>query len=67
MIKINKNRVIKYSDLTSLSKVFNVKLSRDEKYRFYGKKNNGKLPIIRRKDGGFLSSYHENQKSLDDF
>jgi hypothetical protein len=67
MININKKRVIKYRDLTALSKLFNVKITSYEKEEFYGRKSKKKIPIIRRKDGGFLSSYSKYQTSLDDY
>jgi len=66
MIKTHKNRVIKYRDLTALSKLFNVKITIDEKNDLFDRKTNRK-PIIRRKDGGYFSSYCKNQTNLDDY
>ena len=63
LIKTHKNKVIKFNDLKELSKLFNVKLTMDEKREFYGRKSS-KIPIIRRKDGVFLSSYSKYQTNL---
>jgi len=38
-----------------------------EKNELLGKKQKHILPIIRRKDGGHMSSYKKNQTNLDDF
>ena len=66
MIKTHKNRVIKYRDLTALSKLFNVKITSYEKKDLFDRKTD-KTPIIRRKDGGYLSSYSKYQTNLDSF
>jgi hypothetical protein len=58
--------VIKYSDLTQLSKLFHVKITRFEKDEFFNRKTD-KKPIIHRKDGGYLSTYSKYQTNLDDF
>jgi hypothetical protein len=66
MIKTHKNRVIKYRDLTALSKLFNVKSNRYEKKDLFNRKTD-KIPIIRKKEGGYLSSYNKNQTNLDGY
>jgi len=66
MIKTHKNRVIKYRDLTALSKLFNVKITSYEKNDLFDRTTNRK-PIIRRKDGGYFSSFSKNQTNLDDY
>jgi hypothetical protein len=65
MIKTHKNKVIKYRDLKALSKLFNVEITINEKDDLFNRKS--KNPIIRRKDGGFLSSYSKHQTNLDDY
>ena len=65
MIKTHKNKVIKYRDLKALSKLFNVEISVNEKDDLFNRKS--KNPIIRRKDGGFLSSYSKYQTNLEDY
>lgn len=67
MITRNKSRVISYQELKSVSKVFGVDLSREEKYEYAKFRKNKAIPVIRKKDGGFLSSFKKNQASLDDF
>ena len=49
------------------SKVFGVNLSREEKHEYARPRKNHVLPLIRKKEGGFLSSLKKNQASLDDF
>ncbi|MHA2040033.1 MAG: hypothetical protein ACW98X_26775, partial [Promethearchaeota archaeon] len=49
------------------TKIFGIELSTDEKYKYTGKTRDQKSPIIRRKDGGFLSSYCKDQRKIDDF
>jgi len=44
-----------------MSQVFGVNLSPVEKNQLKGKKEKRVLPIIRRKDGGFMSSYKKSQ------
>jgi len=66
MIKTHKNIVIKYRDLTALSKLFNVKITINEKNDLFDRKTD-KKPIIRRKDGGYFSSYSKKQTNLDDY
>lgn len=66
IIKKYKKKVIKYSDLTQLSKLFRVKITRYEKDELFSRKTD-KKPIIRRKDGGYLSSYSKYQTNLDNY
>jgi hypothetical protein len=66
MIKTHKNKVIKFNDLKELSKLFNIELNIKEKNELFGRKPI-KHPIIRRKEGGFLSSYSKYQTNLDDY
>jgi hypothetical protein len=67
MIKRKKSKIISYQELASISRVFGVNLSVVEKRNLLDKKERRVPPIIRRKDGGFLSSYRRNQMKLDDF
>ena len=60
-------KIMNYQDLKQVTKVFGIELSSEEKHKFIGKHRNHKLSIIRRKDGGFLSSYHKNQLKIDDY
>jgi len=61
------SKIISYHDLARISQVFNVNLSSIEKNELRGKKEKHILSIIRRKNGGFVSSYKKNQTKLDDF
>jgi hypothetical protein len=67
MITRNKSRIISYQELKSISKVFGVNLSREEKHDYARPRKNHMIPVIRKKEGGFLSSLKKNQVSLDDF
>lgn len=67
IIRLNKSRVISYQELKNVSKVFGVNLSREEKHDYARPRKNHMLPVIRKKEGGFLSSLRKNQASLDDF
>ena len=67
MINNRGSKIISYHDLARISQVFNVNLLPFEKNQLIGKKEKHALPIIRRKDGGFMSSYKKNQTKLDDF
>jgi hypothetical protein len=67
MITRNKSRIISYQELKSISKVFGVNLSREEKHDYARPRKNQVIPVIRKKEGGFLSSLKKNQASLDDF
>jgi len=60
-------KIMSYQELKQVTKTFGIELSPDEKHKFAGKPKKRMLPVIRRKDGGFLSSYHQNQKNLDEF
>ena len=66
MIKTHTNKAIKYRDLTALSKLLNVKITSCEKDEYYGRKKD-KKPIIRKKDGGYFSSYSKYQTNLDEY
>ena len=67
MVKQKKSRVIDYWNLASVARIFGVNLSTDEKHSLFDKKPKIDLRIVRRKDGGFMSSYKINQMNLDDF
>jgi hypothetical protein len=67
IIRLNKSRIISYQELKSVSKVFGVDLSKEEKHDYARPRKNHVIPVIRKKDGGFLSSLKKNQVSLDDF
>ena len=67
IIKRNTSRIITYQELSRVSQVFGVNLSIVEKHELLNKKLDRKLPIIRKKDGGFLSSLKKNQTNLYDF
>jgi len=62
-----KSRILSYQELKSITRVFGVDLSRDEKHKIVKLPNRNVLPIIRKKNGGFLSSLKKNQVRLDDF
>jgi hypothetical protein len=47
--------------------VFGVELSREEKHDYARLRKNQVIPVIRKKEGGFLSGLKKNQASLDDF
>ena len=67
MISLNKSRIISYQELKSITKVFGVDLSRDEKHKYVKPVRNRVIPVIRKENGGFLSSLKKNQAKLDDF
>ena len=67
MITQKKSRILSYQELESITKVFGVDLSRDEKHGYVRPRQNHVIPVIRKKNGGFLSSLKKNQASLDDF
>jgi hypothetical protein len=67
MITQKKSRILSYQELKSITKVFGVDLSSDEKHRYVRPKLNHVIPVIRKKNGGFLSSLKKNQARLDDF
>ena len=60
-------KVMSFQELKQITKTFGIELSTEEKYKFTGKTRNRKSPIIRRKNGGFLSSYCKDQRKIDDF
>jgi hypothetical protein len=67
MMTQKKSRVLSYQELKSISKVFGVDLSADEKQNYVRIPERHTVPIIRKKNGGFLSSLKKNQARLDDF
>jgi len=67
LIKRNTSRIITYLELSRMSQVFGVNLSIVEKNDLLNRKQDRVFPIIRRKDGGFLSSFKGSQAKLDDF
>jgi len=67
MITQKKSRIISYQELKSITKVFGVNLSTDEKQKYVRVLDRHSIPIIRKKNGGFLSSLKKNQARLDDF
>jgi len=67
MITQKKSRILSYQELKSITKFFSVDLSSDEKHRYVRPKQNRVIPVIRKKNGGFLSSFKKNQARLDDF
>jgi len=60
-------KIMSFPELKQITKTFGIELSREEKYKFIGKSRKHKLPVIRRKDGGFLSSFHKDQLKIDDY
>ena len=60
-------KIISFQELKQVTKTFGIELSSEEKHRIIGKPRKHKPPVIRRKDGGFLSSYSESQSRIDDF
>ncbi|KYK26858.1 hypothetical protein AYK20_08555 [Thermoplasmatales archaeon SG8-52-1] len=60
-------KILSFQELKQITKTFGIELSLDEKYKFTGKAKTSKHPIIRRRDGGFLSSYCKDQLKIDDF
>jgi len=60
-------KIMSFQELKQVTRVFGIELSSEEKHRIIGKPGKRILPVIRRKDGGFLSSYKESQMKLDDF
>lgn len=67
IIRLNKSRVISYQELKSVSKAFGVDLSKEAKHDYVRLRKNHVIPVIRKKEGGFLSSLRKNQASLYDF
>ena len=56
-----------FQELKQVTRVFGIELLSEEKHRIIGNPGKRILPVIRSKDGGFLSSYHQSQMKLDDF
>lgn len=67
MIKTKHSKIISYQELKSITKVFGVNLDTIEKERIVRFKESRVPPIIRKKNGGYLSSLKKNQTRLDDF
>jgi hypothetical protein len=67
IITQKKSRILSYQELKSITKVFGVALSSDEKHGYVRPRQNHVIPVIRKKNGGFLSSLKKNQARLDDF
>ena len=61
------SKIMSFQELKQVTKTFGIELSSEEKHRFIGRSKNHKSPVIRRKDGGYLSSFHENQLKIDDY
>ena len=57
LLEAKKSRVINYQDLASMTQVFNLNLSGLEKKELLGKNECRKFPIIRKKEGGYMSSF----------
>ena len=60
-------KIMSFQELKQITKVFGIELSSEEKHKIVGKSRKHKHPVIRRKDGGYLSSYSEFQMKTDDF
>ena len=67
MMTQKKSKIISYQELKSITKVFGVDLSTDEKHSYIRMPERPSIPIIRKKNGGYLSSLKKNQARLDDF
>ncbi len=67
MMTEKKSRILSYQELKSITKVFGVDLLVDEKQKYLRLPERHTIPIIRKKNGGFLSSLKKNQARLDDF
>jgi len=67
MITQKKSQILSYQELKSIAKVFGVDLSTDEKQKYVRVPDSRTIPIIRKKNGGFISSFKKNQVQLDDF
>jgi hypothetical protein len=62
-----KRKIMSFQKLKQVKKTFDIELTSEEKHKIIGKPMNNKHPIIRRKDGGYLSSFHNNQLKIDDY
>jgi len=67
MIKTKHSKIISYQELKSITKVFGVNLDTVEKERIVRFKESRVSPIIRKKNGGYMSSLKKTQARLDDF
>ncbi len=67
MMKTKHSKIISYQELKSISKVFGVNLDTVEKQRIVRFKESRAPPIIRKKNGGYMSSLKKTQARLDDF
>ena len=67
MMRQRKSRILRYQELKSITKVFGVDLSADEKHKYARVPDRHSILIIRKKNGGFFSSLKKNQARLDDF
>jgi len=67
MMKTKHSKIISYQELKSITKVFGVNLDDGEKQNYIKFDEKRAYPIVRKKSGGFLSSYRKSQASLDDF
>jgi hypothetical protein len=60
-------KIMSFQELKQVTKTFGIELCSEEKHKIIGKSQKQRLPVIRRKDGGFLSSFHKNQLKIDDY
>jgi hypothetical protein len=60
-------KIMSFQELKQITKVFGIELTGEEKHQIIGKKCKNVFPVIRRKDGGFMSSYNNKQFKIDDF
>jgi hypothetical protein len=67
IIALKKSRILCYRELKSITKVFGVDLSKDEKHRCVKPIRNRVIPVFRKENGVFCSSLKKNQVRLDDF
>jgi hypothetical protein len=67
VMKKKHSKIISYQELKSITKVFGINLDTEEKHRIVRFKESRTIPIIRKKNGGYMSSLKKNQTRLDDF
>ncbi len=67
MMKTKHSKIISYRELKSITKVFGINLDTVEKQRIVRFKESRAPPIIRKKNGGYMSSLKKTQARLDDF
>ncbi|MBU0498234.1 MAG: hypothetical protein KKC68_02035 [Candidatus Thermoplasmatota archaeon] len=65
LMKMNQSRIISYQELKAISNIFGISLDSRDKQQLVRYKNNPL--IIRKEEGGFLSSNRQSQTRLDDF